>query len=913
MSKDVKKDEGLGGNDDSQQVNSVGSPLNQATPKMTNSDSPSGLIRSPSIDGSLNDDLVSVSGNTSKLLPPSRMSMDSFSVRSLDSSAIGGRINSRPFVLDQSNHSGSMEYSPLGNNSIFEIVMNTRRKNWLGYPSVQDIPPVVLTKDIVDPEVQNTVANYVQSISPECSIFENSNNLKSINRIEQIKQLEPHDNSNTNLADETEIAVQNRENLRELEKVPDFYFGKNFQLDNPRTFQKVLKDVGLQLGELSVEKKLQRDHAYSELRDRLNDYLDAVEGLLVGEISKSSHKFFHALGDVDLIQHKAESTVSELERLVENANILDREKIKKRIDLLQKAFRRKNVQKLEQGLIQVKQVLVHTEECRKLYEKEEYDVCLDMIKSIDLLIRGDDSQEKTVQEWVKGWPFKLTDLKSVPALTETREFLTNMKIEIGGKYSLQLCSVLLEDVRSYCKSVSTRETLNRLQNNTRDNKFLEIDEGFRAKVGGLIHQLRRCEELASALSLYQDKCVAEIKSIIKIYLPQESKSSDSSSEEKKNDTSATQQQKQQEQQQPVSNGSKLSKLVRKQTPMEFQDMLVRIFTHASEALRRFYRHQKLLLDLSLNEIISAKDSTENQQSMVAQLDIRNGINETIRILQLRTGKIIAVRRELTCNLRYDHFLKLYSICVLFIQESEALSGEFLAKYLSDVLAAQIKNFIINQSSKNIRTIQKKVEAETWTPFVVDPSVQRSVNDIVSSMELDPIEWIKKSDLLRESQEENTNNHEDGSKKEEQESQTGHKKSVVVEDNTFVASDSLLTNIELIKDIFILSVNLPSAYLPNFEKMCYDLLRYFNIFAVAVLNDPTKTSLQSNKNYSIMGESLDCLSCFVHIVQRFFQRLSNFNKDYSSLDQGHYNHLLHQYHLSSEKIYMANAPPPPAPV
>lgn len=909
MPKDVKKDEGSRGIDDQQQVNSSESPLNASTPKMMNSDSPSKTTRTPSIDGSLNDDLVSISGNAVKLLPSSRMSMDSFSVKSLDSSAIGGRISSRPFVFDHSNHSGSMEYSPLGNNSIFEIVMNTRRKNWLGYPSVQDIPPVVLTKDILDPGLQKMVMDYVQSVGPECAIFENSNNLKSMNRIEQIKQLENY-GDNTNSGEEPESTLQGKENLKELDEVPDFYFNKNFQLDNPRAFQKVLKDVDLQLGYLSSQKKSQRDRSYSELNEKLNYYLDAVEGLLVGEISKSSHKFFHALGDVDLIQQKAESTVNELDRLVENADILDKQKIQKRIDLLQKTFKRKNVQKLEQGFLQVKQVLVRTEECRKLYERDQCDTCLNMIKSIDLLIKGDDSQDQEVQKWVKGWPFKLVDLKSVPALTETREFLTNMKIEIGGKYSLQLCSLLLEDVRSYCNSTNTKDTLNRLQNNTRESKFLDIDEKFRGKVDNLIHKLTRCEELASALSLYQEKCIAEVKSIIKIYLPQETKaraSSSSSSGDKQSESPNISQQSQQ--QQPPSNGSKLSRLIKEQAPFEFQDMLVCIFTHASEALRRLYMHQKLLLDLSLNEIISTRDSGENQQSMITQLDIRNGINETIRILQLRIGKIIAVRRESTCNLRYDHFLRLYSICVLFIQESEAVSGEYLTKYLSDVLAAQIKNFIVNQSSKNIRTIQNKIESETWTPYVVQPSMQRDVNDIVSSIEFDPIEWVKKLDLV----EANESNEENEDEKPNELQATGQKKSVVVEDNTFVASDSLLTDIELIKESLVLSVNLPSAYLANFEKMCYDLLRYFNIFSVATLNDPSKSSLQSNKNYSIMGESLDCLSLFIHIVQRFYQRLSNFSKDYSSLDQSHYNHLIHQYQISSEKIYMANAPPPPAPV
>ncbi|SJM83286.1 related to Vacuolar protein sorting-associated protein 54 [Zygosaccharomyces bailii] len=898
MSNNGKKDESLSDNDHSQNVNSAEGASN-STQIGTAADSPSKITRTPSMDRLLNDDLVSESGNTSRAVPSSRISIDSLSVRSFDSSAVGGRGGTRTFSFDHNNHSGSMEYSPLGNNSIFEIVMNTRRKNWLGFPSVQDIPPVVLTKDTINPELQKTVAEYVQSIGHECAVFENSNNLKSMNRIEQIKQLENYDDSVQHTNDEHTTVLKEKENLKELEEVPDFYFDKNFQLDNPRIFQKVLRDVDLRLGELSGENQAQRDHAYNELRDRLNDYLDAVESLLVGEISKSSHKFFHALGDVDLIQQKAANTVEELDLLVENANILDKEKIQKKIDRLQKTFKRKNVQKLEQGFLQVKQVLICTEECKKMYEKGEFDCCLSMIKSIDCLIKGDDSYDEEVQNWIRSWPFKLVDLKAVPALTETREFLTNMKIEIGGKFSLQLCSVLLEDVRNYCKSVSTKETLSRLQNSSREKKYLDIEPEFRDKVAGLIRQLHSCEELASALSLYQDKCVAEIKAIIKIYLPQDHQKAEGATSEAKNDDPP-------KSQGPVSNGSKLSRLIREQTPVEFQTMLVRIFTHASEALRRFYRHQKLLLDLSLNEIISAKEPSENQQSMITQLDIRNGINETIRILQLRTGKIIAVRRELTCNLRFDHFLRLYSVCVLFIQECEALSGEFLTKYLSDVLAAQIKNFIVNQSSRNIRTIQKKIETEPWTPFVVNVAVQRDVNDIVSSMELDPLDWIKYSDLINEENPQQDDNTKD-------DAQAGHKKSVVVEDNTFVASDSLLTDIELIKDILILSTNLPSAYLSNFEKMCHDLLRYFNIFAVAALNDPTRTSLQSNKNYSIMGESLDCLSHFVHIVQRFYQRLSNFSKDFSPLDQSQYSHLLHQYQTSSEKIYMANAPPPPAPV
>ena len=52
---------------------------------------------------------------------------------------------------------------------------------------------------------------------------------------------------------------------------------------------------------------------------------------------------------------------------------------------------------------------------------------MDLISSVDCLIRGGDSMDRDVQSWTSSWPYKLVDLKSVPALSSTREFLTNMK------------------------------------------------------------------------------------------------------------------------------------------------------------------------------------------------------------------------------------------------------------------------------------------------------------------------------------------------------------------------------------------------------------------------------------------------------------------------------------------------------
>ncbi|CAI4055069.1 hypothetical protein N7582_000238 [Saccharomyces uvarum] len=849
-------------------------------------------------DTSLNDDLLSISGSvTPKARRSSRMSLDSLTPRrSFDSRTIS-IANSRSFGFENETHSGSMDFSPLGNNSIYEIVMNTRRKNWLNYPTVADIPPVSLSKTELDDHWKTYVKDYVENIKGEYQIFQSTNNIRNMNQMEQLKELREEDNRN---------GESFEENLRQsdselISNVPDFYFSDKFQLDNPRTFHKVLDGIDLFLTKLDMKEQAQREEAFFELRDKLNDYLDIVETLLVTEISKSSHKFFHALSEVDNIQKRAYDTISELKELSKNIKIIDEENIKKKISHLEMIFKRKNVEKLEQGLLQAKLVLSKTDECKALYKEEKFDTCLELIKSIDHLIKGNDSNDEDVQNWTRPWPYKLSDLKTIPALSATREFLTNMKIEIGGKFSLQLSNLLIDDLKSFCQSIETKETLYRLKSGLNDKKQTIFTDTFSSKIDGLIVKLNRCEELTSAFDLYREKSIAELKSVIKIYLPTENAylvdKDGNTVDEKQSNSGST-------------SGSKLSRLIKEQTPAEFQSMLVNIFTHALEALRRLYGHQKLLLDISLNELASVKNPNENQHNMITQLDIRTGINEIIRIIQLRTGKIIAVRRELNISLRYDYFLKFYAICVIFIQECEVLSGEFLTKYLSDVLASQIKHYANAQSSKNYRNIKKKIDAEKWVPYIVDPSIQSDVNDIISSIDIDPLRWTAILDMTRSFYASENNGSEDKSKEEGDEASQGHRKSVVVGDKTFVASNSLLTAIETIKELMVLSINLPSMYLPNFEKLCYDVLQYYNSSAMASVTQPGNSLLKTGRNLSILGESLDCLAEFVVIVQSFYRRLSNSSKDFEPFDPSHYTSLLGQYQTSSNKIYMANAPPPP---
>lgn len=850
----------------------------------------------------------------------------------------------RRFTFSMENKSGSLNYSPLGNNSIYEVVMNTRYKQWLQAPTNLDITPVILSRNEIPDNWNELVSTYVNTIKGDAEVFVNRANIKNINRIEDIRLHESsNDGQNSNIIDE-ELSLEDDDD-DVMSQVPEFYFEKSFSIENERVFKKILDGIDLNLatvvGPSPTSRETSRkenqlapneninDAAYIELKDKLSDYLDVVESSLVSELSKSSPQFFYVLGEVDNIQKKVSDTVLDLDKMDVELKSVQKDEIKARTETLRKIFKRRNIEKLEQGLLQVKLVLDKVEECKTLYATDDHDSSLDMIKSVDSLIRGI-SKSENVAKWTEGWPYELSDLKSVPALIEIREFLTNMKIEIGGKLSIKLCDILLKDVRQHYQGIDIYSTLGKLQDGYDGiQKVQEQNTELQNSIREVILKLNRCEELASAFSLYQAKSLTECKDIIKAYLPSAQRSNISPSIS--TEPSSTSLISQAPGTAPVetkpvptnTNPPKLSTLIRAQTPLEFQNMIIEIYTRCSEALRVLFRHQKMLLDIALDVVDSAGSEdgpSENQHNMITQLDIRHGINEIIGVIQLRMGKVLAVRKEITSALRYDHFLILYAINVAFIQECEALSGEFLTKYLSDSLASQIKHCISNRDSKNVRTIQKKIELENWSPYIVNPGFQKEVNEIVSSVDIDPIAWTNlidlkvsldiKTDSKSAEEDADAEQAEKDTSKQEANETRGNRKSVVVGDNTFVASDSLLTTIGLIRELLILSINLPSVYLSYFEKLCFNLLKCFNNYTIGLINQPGRPAKSSGKNLSIMAETLDCLAEFISIVQKFYQRISNVTRDFVPYDPNNYEMLKKQYQSSTEKIYAANAPPPP---
>ncbi|CAR22119.1 Vps54p [Lachancea thermotolerans CBS 6340] len=848
--------------------------------------------------GSLNDDLVSVYSSANRtekfLFSSGRLSVDSASVRrSFDSSSVWGK-QGRLYAPGSEIHSGSMEFSPLGNNSIYELVMNTRRKNWLRHPTTDEIPPVVLSKVHIPESWRESTSVYVDEIKPSYETFERTNNLETIKGFGRLQLDEiGRDGELSNGQNEPENGQFVRQgNKGALDTVPQFYFDENFKLDDSHTFREIIDDIDLQLDHLYSESSTDRESFYQEIEERLSSYLDCIETLLVTEISRSSNSFFFALEDVEKIESKAASAVEKLSKLSQKLKEADSEQVQSRISILKKMIRRKNVEKLEQGLLQAKLILQLVENCKNLYNKRKFEDCLDMIGHVNNMLKGDDDNDPYVQDLTRKWPYKLSDLDSAAAFASTKEYLANALIEIGGSYSIDLSDVLLNDIRSTYNPANEIQGMGLKDTSSSfSKKDTEKDTTLAQTIKPLITNLIRCEELASSFELYSERFIAELKGIIKEFLPK-SQESDGSAADRSTDSKAP------------GSGSKLSRLLRDMTPSEFQQMVITIFAREVQAFWRLSRHQKILLDVGLGAITTKQGSGDSALSNAVQLDINPAFHEGIRTVQLRMGKIIAVRRDLSCKLRYDHFLELCGICFWFDRECETITGEFLTKYLRDVMTMQIKNYIASLNSKNLQTIRHGIDEEKWTPFIVDSDVQRDVNDIVACGHMSPSKWLSFMDLSIKPPEEAEPESSSGTSK-------GHKKSVVVNDKTFVASNALLTTIGMLKGVLVLAVNLPTQFLSITEKMCYDLIMYFNGRAMASVCGPDGTpSTKNGKNLSILGESLDCLAEFAVIVQSIYQRLGSGSKDFEPLSPSAYSKLLQTFQTSSDKLYQAHAPPPP---
>lgn len=831
-------------------------------------------------DQSLNTDLASVAlsraNSNINNLAVRKQSFDSSSIftssfrQSFDDFASG----SGGLPLLGNNHLSLQSYSPLGANSIYELVADVdakqRRQSSLkanpnqrtstkggvdiSKPTQMDIPPVTIPK--VTKADKEVLKQYLNDVDGEFERF-NSNKKLTSSSLRKISKLEAELS--------TTAAVD------ELDVIPKVYFQEEFNLDDPRVFKQVLE--GFKLRHLNQENSLQ---------EKLSYYLDTIEVHLVNEISRSSGSFFDALNDLSGIQSKNLGAMRSIASLKEDLSKLREGKVNAGLRKCQLLKKKENVGKLEQVLLQmttIKQGLATAE--AKFYESE-YEQCLDKLDEVQGLIEGKDATFNS-----NAWPHPLTNLNLLPALQPVHKSIRSLKLKVGGSYTKLFVDYLVYDLRSHYEELNHGELFKGLVENSSSSgsgsggKTSSIRQEFKDGLAKYLEGLVRCEVIPEALIQYQNQVLTEMKNVVRVYLPNEDNIDkiriSTGSGSVSSVTSATNTN-------TKAGGApaSLGQLIKSLTPGEFEYVLVQIMTTCLEGFKRLKIHQKLLLELTLNSN-SNKITSVFSNDLVASLDITPAINKSIEIVQLRIGKVLKVRVDLNSMLRFDYFLRLFFINSSFVNSCESISG-MTFKELPFVLNEQVKGFNSTTFANCKGKCVHSVDQEHWKPAIVELELQEVVRKITEKAKLDPESQWKRALLEFISSTGNTDSLSPTAKtttstaasgiaatdeaETEPTQQKSHRRSLVVGDKMFVASQTLLTYIQIVQETLIISSNLPHLS-ATYEQFTLDLTRTFTARIAQNITLKEGRLNTESVNLSVVGETLDCVLEFLLFVRLWF--------------------------------------------
>ncbi|ODV63618.1 Vps54p [Ascoidea rubescens DSM 1968] len=500
--------------------------------------------------------------------------------------------------LSLNNNITSTSVSPLGPNSIYELISGSdlkRRKNKmalfilnnnfrisLGPPTKIDIPTIKLTNSTAYEKVDDDqFTDYLNTIQKEFNKFENNRKLtqstlqtlSSLNNSYNQNQNDiktgtiNHTNTSSIIADNISLIKKNVnfndlnsiiENKNDLANVPLIFFQPDFRLDNPRTFNKVIENSQILSSQqsssiqLSTKKYLANN---SLLQEKLSWYLDIIEIHLINEISNSSDSFFNTLDELSLINSKSKNSIEILQKIEDNLNDIKKKQLVPGKSLLNLIQKRKNIQKLEQSLLQIQLILNLKKIADFYFYNSSYIESLYQIETIQSLILGNIEAIKSNQENKKKnkiinniykWPYELLNLDQLPALNNLKADLSTLKKKIGTSYINLFLDFLITDLRNHYENMSYKDTLIRILSNFSkelsmmkrhsrssslnkinlinekkkiNRSYLILDQDFRQLLKEYILGLIKCNRILIAFQNYEERLIIEFKNIIKFHLP----------------------------------------------------------------------------------------------------------------------------------------------------------------------------------------------------------------------------------------------------------------------------------------------------------------------------------------------------------------------------------------------------------
>ncbi|ORY19133.1 Vps54-like protein-domain-containing protein [Clohesyomyces aquaticus] len=592
-----------------------------------------------------------------------------------------------------------------------------------------------------------------------------------------------------------------------LSTIPNVYFDENFHLENPRTFDVVSErsevvrpvqtkssdDIKASNGSLDAPQAPGRKALATNaiLQEKLSWYMDTVEVHLISSISTASTSFFAALGSLRELHTEASESVAKIKTIREDLGRLDQQMAIGGLKIVDMKRRRENLRRLTDATDQLQGVVVGLSHCEDVVDKGELEVAMARLDTVDQLISGTlDTADPSTTAWIQTrLPSSPIDLRNLRALEGVSDGMQLLKFRIGKGFEARFLETLLSDLRQHIQSVPSKETLQRWVTASQRARgehsrmksilpaYLKTTDTFRSQLRANLMGLSGSDFTGQAAGSFRDAIIREMKVIIRRHLPS------STDDDAESMTSVSTRSSRAPSQQDKN--SILARNLRALDPADAEEFFTNVYTDIGEALRRLSIQVKVLLDVTsgvstpppssggwrspprspnLGNIDSYMGSGANtpnhtpnlnvsnpnglQEELMQALDMSSLLGQAVDAAQTQVTKLLKVRSESTTQLPLDRFLRYFSLCRLFADECEAVSGRSGAA-LKGVVNTHINDFVSKFADLEKQQLAKSMDSDRWEPKDFDESDNAVLARILRGMESDSPEWTKTGSLLNE--------------------------------------------------------------------------------------------------------------------------------------------------------------------
>jgi len=545
-----------------------------------------------------------------------------------------------------------------------------------------------------------------------------------------------------------------------LSVIPSVYFEEDFHLENPRTFSIVSERSHIippspTIRKASNENATEPRKALATnaiLQEKLSWYMDIAEIHLIDSISTASTTFLSALNSLKELYSAAAELVESIKALRRDLTLLDEGIVTGGLQLLEKQYRRHNLQQLQDAVQQLQCVVGRVAYSESLVDKGEVEKALAEIDAIELLMVGERDETSGDKALTKS---QLRDLRGAMVLQGVVSDLDILRCRIGKVFETEVHILLINDLRRHVESISTQEVLFRWQasslrakggNNRELSTFpayMGMTDELRTALSPNISGLYRCGSVSTAILAYRELVLKEIRNIVRKPLPSiEDTESVTSASTIGGGRSRTNQNK----------SSIFAQNIRALDTEDAERLFSTIFIGVTETLRRVKTQSSVLLDIACtvgktNTEDAAKSPRiyEFQEEMHNTFGISNLLGEAVDVSQDKIIKLLRVRSEQTISLPLASFLRYFNLNLLFANECEAVSGR-AGTSLKTVVNGHIQDYITAHGERENRALAEGMSSDDWQDKDFTSRDNEILKLILQCGASDPPEWTELSKI-----------------------------------------------------------------------------------------------------------------------------------------------------------------------